>query len=160
MAAKNDIALSEDRVAIVGSLVITTLRDGKVVRKTAPMRNKVVSSDGYGRNLLLRQVAGDALLPIVIDSASIGDDNTAPADADTDLGNPLVTDIPITNMSVSDNVLTIDVFVSDANLPDDTYEEFGLFMAGLLFSHVLISPSYTKASRDDTLFTYTLTLTG
>lgn len=147
-------------VKLVGYLTIKTYRDGELVRETPRMRNKVVTSEGYGRNLILRWLAGDATLPIVIDSAALGDDDTAAADADTALGNALVSDIPITNMSVTDNVLNLDVFVADANLPDDTYEEFGLFMDGRMLTRVIISPAYTKASGEDTLFSYELTLAG
>jgi hypothetical protein len=151
---------SKDEFRVTGSLRIKVLRNGAVVRELGPFKNKVVSSDGYGRNLIARAMAGDGTYPIAIDSASIGTGNTAPADGDTDLETASVSAIPITNAGVSNNVLTIDVFVPDADLPDGTYEEFGLFAALRLVSHVLISPSYTKAAGEDTLFTYTLTFTG
>jgi len=105
-------------------------------------------------------MTGETTYPIVFDSIALGDDNTAAADGNTALGNELVADIPITNMSVSNNVATVDVFVADANLPDDTYEEFGIFADGRLIARVIISPAYTKAAGEDTLFTYTLTMTG
>jgi hypothetical protein len=147
-------------VKLAGYLTIKTYRDGELVRETPRLRNKVVTSEGFGRNLVLRWISGDAAIPIVIDTASLGDSNTAAADAQTDLVSPLVEDIPITNMSATNNVLNVDVFVSDANLPDDTYEEFGLFMGSRLFARVVISPAYTKASGEDTLFSYELTLAG
>jgi hypothetical protein len=151
---------NKDQNRIGGFLTITTLRDGVPVRTTEAMPNKVVMSSGYGRNLLVRQLAGDATYSLEIDSASVGDDNTAAADAQTDLLNPLVEDIPITNKAAVDDDLTVDVFVADANLPDDTYEEFGLFCDGRLFARVVISPAYTKATGEDTLFTYELNLAG
>lgn len=147
-------------VKLAGYLTIKKFRDGELVWQSERIRNKVVTSEGYGRNLILRWLAGDAALPIVIDTASLGDDDTAAANGDTDLGNPLVEDIPITNATATDNVLNVDVFVSDANLPDDTYEEFGLFMSGRLLARIIISPAYTKASGEDTLFSYELTLAG
>jgi hypothetical protein len=143
-----------------GYLTIKTFHDGKLIREVGPFANKVVSSDGYGRNLILRQMVGDDTYPIVFDAVAIGDDDTAAADGDTDLGNPLVTGIPITNMSLANNVLSMDVFVSDADLPDDTYEEFGIYAAGRLMARIIISPAYTKATGEDTIFTYELTLTG
>lgn len=139
---------------------IKTFKDGVLVREIGPFHNKVVTSSGYGRNLILRALAGDATYPVEIDTAAVGDNNTAAADGNTALGNSLVSAIPITNASVSNNVLTIDVFASDATLPNDTYEEFGLFSNLRLMSRVIISPAYTKASGEDTLFTYTLTMTG
>lgn len=149
-----------DQLGFVGELTIRTYKDGANVRQIGPFKNKVVSSSGYGRNLIMRALAGDATYPVEIDSASLGDDNTAPTDSDTGLGNSLIADLPLTAASVSNNILTIDVFVPSANLPDDTYEEFGLFADGRLMSRLVISPAYTKASGEDTLFTYTMTANG
>lgn len=150
---------SSDGAGVAGHLTITALKDGVPVRTTGPFPNKVVMSSGYGRNLIARRLAGDDTYSLEIDSASVGDSNTAAADAQTDLLSPLVEDIPVTNATASGDVVTVDVFVADANLPEDTYEEFGLFCDGRLFARVVISPAYTKASGEDTLFTYELTLT-
>ena len=145
-------------LGIVGVLTISKFKDGKKIWQSGPIKNRVVSSDGYGRNLIMRQLAGDTLYPLEIDSASVGDDNTAPVDGNTGLGNSLVAGISITNSITVDDVLDIDVFASDATLPDDTYQEFGLFCGARFFSRVIISPAYTKAAGEDTLFTYQLTL--
>lgn len=154
------ITLRDDGARIAGHLTISTYKNGRLLRKTEPMPNKVVSSDTYGRNLIARALSGDDTYPITIDSAAFGDDNTAAADGDTALGNSLVSDIPITAYSVSNDELQIDVFVADANLANDTYEEMGFFCDSRLFSRIIISPAYTKADGEDTLFTYTLTLSG
>jgi hypothetical protein len=154
-------SLSEnDNTTVRGSLTISTFRDGKLIQKSPAYPNKVVTSSGYGRNLIARALAGDSTYSVVIDSAALGDDDTAAADGNTGLGNSLVSGSPISNMSTSSNILNVDVFVADDNLPDDTYEEFGLFCDGRLFARVVISPAYTKVSGEDTLFSYTLTLTG
>lgn len=145
---------------IGGILKIKTFKGGKLVRESGPFKNKVVTSAGYGRNLLLRWMAGETTYPIVIDSASLGDSATAAADGDTALGNSLVSGIGITNITVVDNVMTVDVFVPDGELPDDTYAEFGLFMSGRLLSRIIISPAYTKATGEDTLFSYELQFSG
>ncbi len=152
---------TSDSIGFFGHLTIKKIRDGKVVDTIGPIKNKVVSgTGGYGRNLIIRQLAGDTTYNIEIDSVRLGDGTTPPADSDTNLGNVLVTGVSITNMVVANNVLTIDVFLSDGNLPNDTYSEMGFFINGRLFSRILITPSYTKASGEDTLFTYTLTATG
>jgi hypothetical protein len=149
-----------DQLGIVGQLTIKTFKDGQLIREIGPFKNKVVTSTGYGRNLILRALAGDTTYPVEIDSASVGDNNTAPVDGNTALGNSLVSGIAITNKSVANNVLTVDVFVNSATLPNDTYEEFGLFCNARMLSRVIISPAYTKATGEDTLFVYTLTMTG
>lgn len=152
---------SKNETGFIGELVIKTFKDGKLIRQSEPIRNKVVSgSGGYGRNIVARQLAGDTTYGIEIDSASIGDDNTPVVDSDTNLGNAIETGIPLTNITVANNVVSIDVFLADANLPDDTYEEFGFFCNSRLFSRLIISPAYVKVTGEDTLFTYTLTLTG
>ncbi len=150
----------KDKAHIGGTLTIKTFRDGQLVRTLGPFHNKVVSSSGYGRNLLIRQLAGDATYPIEIDSMAIGDGTTAPADGDTALGNSLVSGIDITDMTVDNNLLSIDVFVADGNLPDDDYEELGFFCTGRLFSRILLDTTYTKESGEDTLFNYQLTFSG
>jgi len=151
---------SNDSVGFFGFLTITKFCDGVQTWQSKPLKNKVVTSTGYGRNLIARALAGDLTYPIIIDSASLGDNNTAAADANTALGNSLVSSIPITNKTASNNVLTVDVFVADDNLPNDTYEEFGLFADARMMTRIIISPAYTKATGEDTLFTYTLTITG
>lgn len=151
---------SSDAFAIEGHLTVTTFRDGRKLRQIGPFKNKVVSSSGYGRNLIIRALAGDTTYPIEIDSIAVGDGATAAADGDTALGNSLVAGLTLTNITVLNNILSIEVFVPDANLADDTYAELGLFANGRLMSRVLMSPAYTKATGEDTLFTYTLTITG
>ena len=150
----------KDDALLAGKLTIKTFKDGQLIRELGPIPNKVVSSDGYGRNLLIRQLAGDTTYPIEIDSMAVGDSDTAATDGDTGLGNSLVADIDITDMTVTNNQLEIDVFVADGNLADDDYKELGFFCNGRLFSRIIISPTYTKASGEDTLFTYSLTFSG
>lgn len=140
-------------------LTIERIVDGKVVETIGPIPNKVVSSDGYGRNLIVRALAGDTTYPIEIDSISLGDDNTAPVDANTGLGNALETSISVTEKTVSNDQLTVKVFIPDGSIADDTYEEIGFFCNGRLLSRIIIDPAYTK-NGNDTLFTYTQTWSG
>jgi hypothetical protein len=143
-------------------LTIRTYRAGTrdLLRELGPFKNKFVSSEGYGRNLILRQMAGDDTLPIEITKVALGDDDTAAADIDTGLGNELVDDIALTTISAANNVLSLDVFVADANLADDTYAEFGVFATDRLIARVVMDPAYTKATGEDTLFSYELTISG
>jgi hypothetical protein len=154
------VRLSEEN-RVGGSLVIWKFKDGKAVAVSRPMPNKVVSgSGGYGRNLILRALKGDTLYPLAITSASIGTGNTAAADSNTDLQTAVVTGISITNITITNNVMQVDVFVADGALPNGTYKEFGLFCGTQLLCRIIISPDYTKGTGEDTLFSYTLTLTG
>lgn len=150
----------EESASIAGVLTISKFKNGQKIWQSEPMHNKVVSSDGYGRNLLMRKLAGVDTYPVEIDSFSLGDGTTAPVDADTGLENSLVSGVDLTNVVLSNNVLTIDVFISDDNLPDDTYAEAGFFCTARLFSRILLTAPYTKSTGEDTLFSYTLTFTG
>jgi hypothetical protein len=153
--------LDRDDVRAAGFLTIKGFRRGKLVRAIERIPNKVVaSSGGYGRNLITRQLAGETLYPLAIDSVSLGTGNTAAADGDTDLQTPTVTGITISNISISNDVLQVDVFIADGDLPDDTYKEFGIFCGGRLLARILISPTYTKSSGEDPLFSYQLTISG
>lgn len=152
-------AKSSEASRVAGFLTITALKDGEVVRTSGRLPNKVVNGSGYGRNLIARRLAGDQSFGIEIDSAGLGDSNTAAADAQTDLISPILVDIPITNSTATGDTVTIDVFVADANLPNGTYREFAVYCAGRLFARVVISPDYTKSAGEDTLFTYELNLT-
>lgn len=148
----------ENRLA--GVLTIRKFRDGVLVWESEPIPNKIVMSSGYGRNLIVRQLAGDQTYPLTIDSASLGTSNAARADGQTDLVAPTVTGIPITNKTAVDGTLSVDVFVGDANLSNGTYREFGLFCALRMFATIAMTSDYVKAPGDDTLFTYQLTYNG
>lgn len=151
---------NKGKAGIGGYLTIKTLRDGKVVRELGPIHNRVVSTDTYGRNLILRALSGDTTYPIEIDSMAIGDGAVAPVDGDTALGNSLEAGLAITDTTITNDELQIEVFVADGDIADDDYTELGFFCNGRLFSRILISPTYSKATGEDTLFTYTLTLSA
>jgi hypothetical protein len=151
---------SIDTFDIRGELRIKTFKDGKLIRELGPFKNKVVSSDGYGRNMILRWLSGDTTYPIVLNSMAVGTSSTAAADSDTALGASVASGLTITSMTISNNVLTADVFVASADLADGTYAEVGFFATLRMISRIIISPAYTKGTGEDTLFTYTLTLTG
>lgn len=148
-----------DQGSVAGVLTITTSRDG-VAREVGRFPNKVVSASGFGRNLIARQLIGDTTYPLEIDSAALGSSATAADDTQTGLITPVVSGIAISAASAVGGIVTVDVFVADANLANGTYREFGLFCNGRLFARVVVSPDYTKVSGEDTLFSYTLTLSG
>lgn len=117
-------------------------------------KNKVMKSDTYGVNLLLRQMMGDDTYPIVIDGAGIGTGVTPPTAEDTALENEIVGDIAITDMNIVDGDLVIDIFIPNADLPNNEYTEFGLKMDTRLFTHAAFY--YNKGSNQDTTIEYTV----
>lgn len=121
--------------------------------------NKVVSTSGYGRNLIVRRLAGDETYGSEIDSAAIGTGSAAPTDADVALGAAVLSGIAITEAVVSNDELTLNIFITDSALADGTYNEFGLFIGGRLFARSLIVPAYAKTANRDTTVEYVVTLT-
>lgn len=125
------------------------------------VENLIVSSNsGYGRNLIMRQLGNDPTYPIAIDSAKIGTGTATPADTDTDLQTPAVATIEMTSYEVTNDRLVISMFITDANLPNGIYTEFGLFCNGRLFARSLIIPTYNKISNRETSIEYTIELSA
>lgn len=131
---------------------------GELKSQSKWMVNKIVSSDGYGRNLIMRQLTGDETYDIEVDSAQIGTGSTTPADSDTSLVSASAT-FSITDATVSNDSATFSIFMTDALLPNGTYSEFGLRCNGRLFSRVLILPTFTKSSNQNTTIDYIVSLT-
>lgn len=147
----------QEQNGITGTLTITKLKNGKVV-SVQEETNKVVSSNGYGRNLLVRQLTGDTTYNIQIDEAKIGDDGTAPVDGDTDLGNAVLSNIVVETSSFSNDECSFSFFILDGDLPDGTYREFGLFIDGQMFSRALFNTPYAKSASEDTRIDYRISI--
>ncbi len=128
-------------------------------------KNLVVSSSNRGRNVLCQWLAGVGTYAIGINYGEMGTGSTAPANSDTALATPVKRVAP-TTYAISNNILTLQFFFSDAVLPNNTYYEFGTYIAGSstlgtgqLFNHVLFSSPYVKASGEDTTIEVDFTIT-
>lgn len=121
-------------------------------------KNLVVSSDGYGLNVICRMLSGDLSIPLEISELQIGTGDTAPASGDTGLETPVATGILRANQLVDNSDVTLFFFIADLDLPNGTYNELGLFCGNegdrRLFSRSLISPEYTKNSATDSTIEY------
>lgn len=127
--------------------------------------NLVVSSNNRGRNLLCQWLAGIGTYAIGINYGEMGTGSTVPTNADTALTTPVKRVAPTINV-ITNNVLTIQFFFSDAVLANNTYYEFGTYIAGTstlgtgqLFNHALFSSPYVKASGEDTTIEVDFTIT-
>lgn len=158
--------LLKSKSSVLGSFVIKTWdsKTGKLLWQSKPIKNKVVSSSGYGRNIVIRNLVGDDTYQIEIDGAIIGTGTTAPADSDTGLVTPTtlttISVIPVASYLISNDTVIISFFVTDADLPNGTYKEFGMKCGSQLFSRALITPNFTKGSNQNTSIDYTIQLTG
>lgn len=149
-----------------GKLRITTYKAGtkEIIRQTDWFSNLIVlnsTGNGNGMNLFIKRLIGDTTTDLVITSASIGDDDTAPTDADTDLVSPILEDIEVViSEETGDDEATFQFFIPDAELDDGDYKEFGLFCGTQLFARSIITPTYTKSPLEDTRIDYIITITN
>jgi hypothetical protein len=141
-----------------GRYKITTLKDGKVLGHTDWINNLVMAGLSNGVGLITRQLAGDTSLPLEITSASIGTSATAPAESDTALVASVLSGIPIRTKATTAKVLTLSFFITDAELANGTYREFGLFCGTRLFARSNITPAFTKSTGMDAIITYEITI--
>lgn len=143
---------------LTGHLTITSYDlDGNLLREQHET-NRVVSSDGHGRNLIIRQFTGDTSYGMKVDEGKIGTDDTAPTDSDTDLGTVVTSGIIVESSSVSNDQGTFQFFILDGDLPDGTYNEFGLFIGGQMLARSVFTNSYSKSAGENTRVDYTLAL--
>ncbi len=143
-------------IPVPGKVRITTRRNGKIIRQTKWMKNLVVSSANYGRNLIAQRLGGVNTYTLNVTHGEIGTGTNAPANGDIGLQTGAVR-VAITLASVVNNVVSLQFFFSDATLPDGTYTEFGTFIdgaaglgTGQIFNRVLFSPGYSKSAGEDT----------
>lgn len=144
---------------MIGRYKITTLEKGKAVAETDWIHNLVMEGVSNGTGLISRLLAGDTTFPLEITSAAIGTSATAPAITDTALVAPVLSSIPIRTKSTTATTISLSFFISDGELANGTYREFGLFCGARLFARSLIAPVYTKSTGQDAIITYEITIT-
>lgn len=143
----------------------------RVIESSPVISNLVMSSDGLGINQIIRHLAGvvDTVpvnqSPLRILYAGVGTGDTAPNIADTELETPVLQNIVrATAVIDSPNVLVTEWFIASDNLPNDTYNEFGLYTGAFederLFVRTIISPALVKGTDTDVVFEHTLTITN
>ena len=122
--------------------------------------NKIMLSANYGLDVISRQLGGDDTYPMEIDSASIGTGTTAPAASDTALETPTLSGIVVADVAYGIGEVTLTFFITDAQLANGTYTEFGIFQNLRLFARSLILPVFTKASNQNVTVDYTISLSA
>lgn len=138
----------------------TDSKTGELIAMTDWIKNLVVNGTGTGINIVARLLGNDSTYPLAITKAKIGTGTTAPTNADTDLETTVFTKNSVADQSVSGGVVTISFFMTDAELANGTYTEFGIFAGNQLFARSIISPSYTKTTNQDSTFEYELTVSN
>lgn len=156
--------------ATVGKFKIITSENGKVVKETDWIKNMIMKSSGHGLNVLVRNIIGEAGYDVEITHAKIGKGTTPPTETDTDLETPvnlgISSDPSIIRGDeevVSINTAHLEFFISDADIPNDTYTEWGLFTGTFgvdegMFTRALIVPTYSKGTNQDTTIIHEITI--
>lgn len=157
---KNNFNLNA-KSGVTGKYRFLTYRAGtkELLRTSEWIENLVMKGSNTGVNLVAQRLIGLKDYDLEITEAKIGDDDTAPTDADTDLLNTITSGILRANQLINnDNEATILFFISSDELPDGDYKEFGLFCDSQLFARSIISPTYSKAASEDTVVEYVITI--
>lgn len=118
--------------------------------------NKIMLDTNYGMQLFFQHLGGLDTYPLELDNASIGTGTTAPTDTDHDLETAVVENIVRATVEIGLDYVLTEWFITDDELPDGTYNEFGLKCGTQLFCRSIISPAHTKAANEDTLIQYTI----
>ncbi len=160
LAAKFNIAIS-GRVRIV----VRKAGTDEILRASEWSENLVVSGTDTGRNLIAQRIGGTNTYTLNITHGDIGTGTAAPANSDAQLQTPSVRAAK-TSAIISNNIVTLQFFFSDAALPNGTYNEFGTFVdgtatisTGKLFNRALFGTAYVKASGEDTTVEVEFTIT-
>ncbi|MEQ9135764.1 MAG: hypothetical protein RLO51_11185 [Thalassobaculum sp.] len=118
------------------------------------IKNTVTAASGHGLNIIARRLVNDTTYDLVITEAKIGTGTTAATTSDTDLETPVVDSITVANQSAGGGTATLEFFLTDAELPDGSYTEFGIFAGTQLFARSVISTAYDKSTNEDTAVEY------
>lgn len=148
-----------NKIKSKGRFRISALKDGKIIRQTNWLDNLVTFAYGNGNSLIMNHLMGTSNVSLEVNIAKLGDDNTAPTDDDTDLGNTLVDDILLSTKTDSTSSLVFTFFAPDASVPEDDYEEVGIFCDKYekkLLARAVISPTFTKSTNEDVQIEYTI----
>lgn len=128
--------------------------EGMIISKSPLIQNHVVFNADHGVDLFLQHLSGDTTYPLELDFAGIGTGTTPPTDSDTDLETPVVTEIVRAIVEKETDHIRTEWFITNDELPNGTYNEFGLYSGTQLFCRSLIEPSHTKSDNEDTLIEY------
>lgn len=147
-----------ERDKIGGKVKIVTKKAGtnEILRTTEWYKNLVVSGANTGRNIIIQRLARNNNYSLNITHGEIGTGQITPQNSDTGLNTPIARGI-VTEAIPDVSSVKFQFFMSDSQLPNGTYYEFGTFIdgnsalgSGQLFNHALFGTPYQKNSGEDT----------
>ena len=154
--------MQTENAGIKGEFKVTKLNaQGDVVYVTDWQKNLVVSSNGFGRNLIARRLAGITATPIVITQITLSTNDTAPAVADTSLGGTQVdSDVQFIAVTTAGeaNVIDFSGFFTDGELANGTYNKIGVKMGTILLTSALLETAIVKDTGENFRIDYKINI--
>lgn len=153
------LKVPKSHALFAGRFRITGYRPGSdiVIAQSPWMPNLIVDA---GLQEVLEDLMGQRLSGVPITKFKLGTGSTAPAASDTNLETPIVETDFIANRTRTGLTVLFELFLPDAEVPENDYTECGLFIGDTMFSHALISPTYSKAANQDTKIDYEVSLSA
>jgi hypothetical protein len=162
--------IGDARLATLGYLRFVKYHAGTdIIKEVGPwFPNMVVANNNSGLHLIALSLIGSSPYDLNIRYAKIGTSTTPVTEGDTGLITPTtltgITAILRANQTASFKQSVLTFYVTDQQLPNGTYNEFGIFVGPItdlrLFARSIITPAYTKGSLEDTSIEYTLNLSN
>lgn len=146
-------------------LITTDSVTHEVLRETVWYGNLVMLGTDTGKELILDRLNAINTYSLNITHAELGSGTTPPTNGDVALQTPLARSPKVTGV-VNVNILTLQFFFADVDLPNGTYNEFGAFIdgsgtigSGRIFDRSIFGVPYVKSSSEDTTVQLDITIT-
>lgn len=127
---------------------------GDVISISPWMNNLIMKANTLGINLFIRRLGNDMTYDCIITSAEIGTGTAVPSNSDANLQTPILTGIIVVDRTIAADNVTFSFFIPSVNLPNGTYNEFGLRCGTQMFARSIITPAYVKGTNEDTTIEY------
>lgn len=159
--------LVQEKNGVVGKYKIITYKAGtkEILRETPWQKNLIMLGTNTGKTLILQRLAGINTYSLNITHLDIGTGTTSPAVTDTALTTAVArASTPVA--TIVGNTLSLQFFLTDAELANGSYKEIGTFVdgsaglgTGKIFNHALFGVTYVKATGEDTTIQVDFSLT-
>jgi hypothetical protein len=152
----------KNSIDVVGKVqIIRTDNITGNIKEITDWYKNVVTNDGV--QAMAQSMAGD--INDTFQHGEIGTDGSSPNKSNSSLGSPTKRKQLSVGNEINGDTVQVKYFFTDAELPNQDYEEFGAWIngdnnigSGSLVNRVLFDSTYSKTAGDDTTIQYELTL--
>jgi hypothetical protein len=137
--------------------ILANIKAAHFIATAVGCPNLIMDSPNYGLDLIIQRLVGINTYSLNILWIELGTGSTAPTVNDTGLTTPSVRAAVNFQEDYATTDAIVQAYITDANLPNATYQEVGGFVdgtasigSGQIFNHSLLSPTYTKIAGQDT----------